>query len=225
MFAEQFADALFELGKDQIQDGKAGMAEEWLGRAQDVLAAQNMEDLSGDASELNTSILHYLVKCHMMDEGEHARSKARNVLHELEATSGDGLAVSILKLDLLKVEPDTSPEEFSDILLKIIRTMTITDEVFKTILHYTHDLRRLSPILAHIALKVLLMERLLDLDRPDWLDRVIVTMIWNSTTCPDTSDQECFSKLKSALDLLIGQMPTTVCVSATHASQMVSQTS
>ncbi len=55
--AESFADLLFEIGKDQLENKQYELAVRWLERSYDVLLEQDLERLSSDAGELRISII------------------------------------------------------------------------------------------------------------------------------------------------------------------------
>jgi hypothetical protein len=61
--AEEFADALFEIGKDLFTKTQFEVAVRWLERAHDVLGEQELERLSDDAGELRLSIMQLLSEC------------------------------------------------------------------------------------------------------------------------------------------------------------------
>lgn len=56
--AENLADLLYEIGKDNLTKRAYELAIKWLERAYDVLGEQDMEMLSPEAGELRLSTMH-----------------------------------------------------------------------------------------------------------------------------------------------------------------------
>jgi len=57
---ESLADLLYEIGKDLWQKRDYQSAVQWLKRAHDALATQDLGGMSPDATDLRCSIMHYL---------------------------------------------------------------------------------------------------------------------------------------------------------------------
>ena len=216
---ESLADLLYEIGEDQAAKSSHVEAVRWLERAQDVLASRAPEDLSTDGRELRITILHRLVRGLMRLPGHDARRKALNITADLDTSDGDRLAVLVLKLDLFATDLSVPTEDFCDILLRIVRIVHVTESTFKTILHYVHSLRPRSSHLTHVVLEAFLLERLLSGQRAEWVEKVLVTAIWNLTTTADVGDH--VATLQHLLDALRDQGGVSIGPSATHAAQMV----
>lgn len=58
--AQEFADTLYEIGKDLFAKKQYETAVRWLGRAYDVLSEQEQELLSDNAIELRLAIMQLL---------------------------------------------------------------------------------------------------------------------------------------------------------------------
>ena len=218
--AENLADLLLEIGKDQMEKLLYSDAITWLEKAYDILLGQTIEALSSNAKDLQISVMHRMVKALMGLRGEDSRAKAWNIVRNMETESGDKLAVLLLRLDLYTVDSTSSPQDFCDTLQKIVRTVHLTDSNLKTALHHVHNLRHRSPAMAHTVLASLLTERLVDAGEPKWLERVLVTTIWNITTSPDPVNE--LGLLGELLDTLGNKFNKVINPSATHAIQIVS---
>ena len=216
---ESLADLLFEIGKDHTVKANHVEAVQWLERARDVLASQALEDLSNDGRELRIAILHLLIRGLMRLPGTDAKKKAWNIIADLDTSDSDRLAVLILKLDLFATDPSVPTEGLCDILLRIIRIVHVTESTFKTILHYVHNLRPRSSHLTHVILEAFLLERLLNAERAEWAEKVLVTAVWNLTTTADLADY--ITTLQRLFDALRNQGKVSISPSATHAAQMV----
>ncbi|MCJ1382311.1 hypothetical protein MMC17_005424 [Xylographa soralifera] len=219
ILTEKLADLLFEIGKGQNGKAAYGTAAQWLERAYDVLRLRSEEELSSDAGDLQTAILHTMARALMKAPEDETRERAWNIAHDLDAGSSDKLAVLLLKLDILDTNAEIDPQDYCDLLLRIIRTIHVTESTFRTTLHYIHKLRSQSSTLAHVVLEKLLLERLPVTEKPEWVERLLVTIIWNLTT--STSNEGIQDSLKQMLDVLPAQFPNSIGASATHASQTV----
>ena len=217
--AEELADTLFEIGSSQVRESKWAEATTWLEKAHDVLAGQKLEALSGDAGELQISIMHSTARAFMNQEDPGSRTKAWSILRELEIECGGRLAVLLLKLDMLANAHDTSAQDYCDVVQRIIRTVHLTDSNIKTIIHHIHQLRSRSPPMAYAVLMTLLSERLLGADEQRWVEKALVTIIWNCTTSSEFPN--ILSSLAGLLDKLTASFNGVLSPSATHAAQIV----
>lgn len=218
--AENLADLLFEIGCAQWRKLAYATAVQWLEKARDVLIGQKLEALSSDGGELQISIMHFLVRALTKLSGEDNRSKAWNIVSELEIDSANRLAVLLLKLDLYAVDSLSSAQHYCTILQRISRTVHLTESNLKTILHHVHKLRLRNPRMAHMSLETLLLERLIDAKETNWMEKVLITMIWNFTTSVAIADG--LELLRSVLDVLFSNSGKAISPSATHAAQIVS---
>lgn len=217
--AESLADLFFEIGSDQWKKSLYTETVRWLEKAYDVLVAQSLEALSSDAGELQVSIMHLLVRALIKLPGEGNWSKAWNLVGQLEIDSGNRLAVLLLKLDLYAINPSASAQDYCGVLQRISRTVHLTDSNLKTTIHHVHNLRLRDTRMAHVTLETLLLERLIDAGEPVWMERTLVTMIWNCTTSTELTDG--LDLLRSVLDTLFANTGRAIQPSATHASQIV----
>lgn len=217
--AEELADTLFEIGNSQVAESKWSDAIPWLEKAHDILAGQSLEVLSSDAGELQISIMHSMARALVNQRDHGSRTKAWNIIRELEIECGDRLAVLLLKLEGLALDGDASVHDYCDVLQRIVRTVHLTDTNVKTIIHHVHELRSRSPPMAHTVLKTLLMERLLGAEEQKWVEKVLVTIIWNSTT--SAGFLNTLNPLAELFDILEATPTSILSPSATHAAQIV----
>lgn len=184
-----------------------------------MLSNQSLEALSSDAGELQVSIMHTMARALLNLEADDGRAKSWNIIQELDIECGDRLAVLLLKLDHFAIDPAHSPQDYSDVLQKILRTIHLTDTNVKTILHHVHKLRTRSPPMAHTVLVSFLSERLLGAEQPKWLEKALVTIIWNCTT--STRSLDILSSLGELFDNLAAASSIPPSPSATHAAQLL----
>ncbi len=217
--AERLADLFFEIGSDQAKKSQDSEALRWLEKAHDVLTPQSLEQLSIDAGDLLLSIMHGMIKALMKMGGEGNNIRAWNIVGELEVMFGDRLAVLLLKLELYDTDPTSPPHEYCDVLHKIVRSVHLTDSNVKTILHQVHKLRLRNARLAHALLSTLITERLLGAEETVWLEKALVTVIWNCTTSTDLID--ALELLNSVIDTVADNSSRPMSPSATHAAHIV----
>jgi len=219
VLTENLADLLLEIGRDCSSKALHEVAAQWLERAYDVLMSRGLEELSSDAGDLQTAIMHALARALMKMPEDEARSKAWNIVNDLDSGPSDRLSVLILKLDLFKNEPGAETREYCNILLRIIRMIHVAETTFKTVLHYIHKLRSQSPTLTHTALDEFLLKRLVGVEKPEWLEKVLVTIVWNITASTNIAAETAL--LKQTLDSLSAQSSHLIGPSATHAAQIL----
>ena len=217
--AENLADLFFEIGMDQTGKSHPAEAIKWLTKAYDAIVGQDLDELSSDAPELQVSIMHSMVKALMSLSGEENIAQAWNLVQELDIGYGDRLAVLLLKLDLYALDPAFPPQEYCDVLQKIVRTVHLTNTNVKTVLHHIHKLRARNARMAHTVLVFLAMERLLGAEDFEWLEKTLITIIWNCTTSAEFED--AFDLLTGFLDTLHAEIGKAISPSATHAAQIV----
>ncbi|MCJ1388414.1 hypothetical protein MMC18_001261 [Xylographa bjoerkii] len=217
VLTENLADLLFEIGKEQNEKTLYGISVQWLERAHDILRSKGLEELSNDAGDLRNAILHTMARALMKAPEDETKEKAWNIANDLDAGHSDKLAVLLLKLDILDTNAEVDPQYYCDHLLRIVRTIHVTDSTFRTTLHYVHKLKSRSSTLAHVVLEKFLLERLPGTEKPEWVEILLVTIIWNLTTSTDIEGDQ--NLLKQILDLLPGQFPNLIGASATHAAQ------
>ncbi|KAL8799678.1 MAG: hypothetical protein Q9182_005717 [Xanthomendoza sp. 2 TL-2023] len=217
--AEQLADVLFEIGRDQARKQLDKSALQWLDRAYDTLARQDPEELTFDATEVRCCILHSTFHVLLKDRCEENVSRAWDIIHELEGATKNVVVVWLLKLELHSMDQFATHDQY-DILIQIVRQIHISDANIKTILHHVHQLRRHSPRLAHTVLVTFLTERLLAMEEIAWVEKTLITTVWNCTTSQDLGDTT--GALKELFDTVAAKSPSALGTSATHAAQIAS---
>lgn len=218
--AEELADILFEIGRSQNCKSQWLEVIFWLGKAHDAISGQELQALSCNAEELQIGIFHGLARAFINEGGEENRAKAWDIIHKLDVECGNRLVVLLLKLDAFALDSKYSPQDYCEVLQTIVRTVHLTDTNIKTILHHVHKLRGRSSAMAHTVLSMLLSQRLLGAGEPKWLEKVFVTIIWNSAVSTDLSD--VLQLLAELLDTLASGSVHALSPSATHAAQIVS---
>ena len=216
--AEELSDLLFEIGKDLIKKLQWVDASSWLEAAYDVLAAQNPECSSIDAGELRVGIVYSMVKSLAHQDSVDSREKAWNIVRELSIEQGDKLIVQLLKLDLLASDPSPSAEDYRDTLSKIAGSVHLTDSNVSTMLHHIHKLKTWDSTMAHAVLFNFLADRLIGGEHEVWLEKTLITIVWNCTTSVDFPT--VLATLRNTFDVATDPI-RTISPSATHAAQVL----
>ena len=191
----------------------------WLEKAHDLLSTQSLETMETDAKELYIDIMHCLGRALLNLGDDECRATSWNIILKLELECGDRLTVLLLRLDHIASDPASSSQDYFELLLRIARTVQLTDNNVKIILHHVHRLASKESHWAHTVLKVFLTERLLGMDQPKWVEKVLVTMIWNCATIAAT--QELMCSLEESFDTLTTRSCLALSPSATHAGQIL----
>lgn len=216
--AEQLADTLFEIGRDQAKKQQYQSALHWLERAHDVFVLHDPGDQSTDARALKNSIRHCLVHTSVKIGGEENIVRAWNIIHELENEEENTVAVLLLKLRVLTSNP-SGAQDYCDVLLQVVRQIHLSDVNVKTILHHVHEIKRRSAHLAHSVLTTFISERLLVMDEMSWIETTVITLVWNCTTSTDLGDMT--DQLDGLLTKVAAGSNSAFGASATHAAQIV----
>ena len=216
------ADILFEIGAKLIVKKDYTGAVHWLSNAHDLLAGPVTEISSNNAQELRSTIMQYLVRALSYLPGEQARRRAWIIADELAISRGSGISGHLVRLDLYELSPEATPQDYCDALLRLIQAIDhLTESAVNIVLQRTHKLRSRSPELAQTALTAFLIERLVDAET-QWIERVLVTAIWNLTMSLDSSNDVSEPvKLQGVMDALSTGHIQTIGPLATHACQMV----
>ncbi|KAL8738134.1 MAG: hypothetical protein Q9181_001040 [Wetmoreana brouardii] len=161
--------------------------------------------------------MHNIVRILLKEPSEETTRKAWNIIHDLEGEIKNPLAVSLLKLELLAVD-QAATQDYHEALVQVVRQVHLSDMNVRTVLHHVHELRRRSARLAHSVLVELLTERLLAMDETAWVEKTLVTLIWNCTAPTDLVD--AMDTLEELLDTIAVRSVSAIGTSATHAAQI-----
>ncbi|KAL9596158.1 MAG: hypothetical protein Q9219_005978 [cf. Caloplaca sp. 3 TL-2023] len=215
---EELTDVMFEIGRDQTAKKSYGSAIRWLEGARANLISPNPDCLGTDAGVLRSCIAHTLVHALLGQRCEESNRRAWVIIQELANEAENTLAVLLLKLQVLTIN-ENSTQDYFDVLVQIIRQIHLSDINLKTILHHIHKIRVRSTHLAHTALTVLLSDQLLATGETAWLEKTLITILWNGTTSTELEDFT--DQLEELLDQITAKSNFTLSTSATHAAQIL----
>ncbi|KAF4535794.1 Tetratricopeptide-like helical protein [Lasiodiplodia theobromae] len=214
---DMLTDTLFEIGRDLFRKGQYEDAVKWLDRAYDIIGEQNVEELDHDAVELRLAILNFLVRACLKVNTAESQDKARGIVDLLELDHGDKMVVHLLKLDVISADQELDVEQYYNVVVRMIRSIVLTDTNFKTIMHHAHIIKGKSPELACKALDKLLHDKLFQHENPQWIEKVTVTQIWILANSGDDQPSEFLTDLLN----IVLQNSRPFDAPATHASQTI----
>lgn len=217
---EELADTVFEIGRGLWQERKYEVAVKWLERALDVLSSQEVQDLSMDAAALRLSILQTLFKALLAQKTDEMKRRALDYLNLMEQDYPDKLVVLLLRLDLMLTEENADGEQYYSIIVRMVRSTSLTPVNLKTILFHVHKLKASRADLACTVVDELLRQRLLaEADKEEWTEKVLVTRVW--LVCDPAGPQEIDSleELTELFEAVYRAMRQPVSVAATHSVQ------
>ncbi|KFZ02357.1 hypothetical protein V500_00246 [Pseudogymnoascus sp. VKM F-4518 (FW-2643)] len=219
--AESRADLLYEMGKDFFKKKQYELADKWLGRASSIITAQEIDKLSTDATNLQTSIIQARVQALLAIEREDALDMANSLINNLENEVGDRLIVLLLKLEVLSapVSQTFDCNAYGDVIYRMIRTVLMTEGNFKLIMHHIRKLNDKGPSLACNMLDSFLQSRLFEAGNEEWIEKALVNRIWISTNSRDSP--EVLKSVGEILKVVGSNMSNPLSASATHAAQIL----
>lgn len=220
--AENLADVLYEMGKEQLGGQQFELAVKWLERAYDILMSQELVTLSSDANELRISVIQCSVKALLRLQRQDASEKAQSLVNLLESEIGDKLVVLLLKLELFlsSTAEVFDSDGYGAVLHRMIGTVTLTEPTFKLLMHHIRKLHDKSPSLACRILDELMRSRLFEDEREPWVDSVLVNRIWMATNQRDSSDVR--ASVREGLSVFQSNLEKPISASATFAVHTVS---
>ncbi|KAL9131193.1 MAG: hypothetical protein Q9217_000795 [Psora testacea] len=217
--AEQLADVTYEIGKDQLKQELYTEAIFWFDRACGALSGSDIGAMSCAARDLKVSTMHNMIRALMHLQGDDNRIRAWNFLRDLEFEHGERLAVLLLKLELHATESGPSPQEYSRVLRKIVDTVHLTESNIKTILYHIHRLRSWSPTMTHSVLIYFISEKLLGAEQRAWVEKTLITTVWNCTSSPDIPG--LFDSLAQLFRAIASELGHALSTSTAHAAQIL----
>jgi len=188
-YAERLSDVLYEIGKAMNARSDFPMAIKWLGRANDVINGQDLEDISREGVELRLAILQALVTALLGTGTQEGLNQAGKYVDCIEAEVGRKPVVSLLRLELLQKTPAEvfDSDTYGDILRRMIRDFTHTEAGFKLIIHHIRKLHDKSPTIGSAVLDDFILA-LTKAENDSWMEKAVITRMWMITSQRDTLD-------------------------------------
>jgi hypothetical protein len=220
--AEGLADVLYEMGKDLLHKQQYQLAVKWLDRSYEVLNGHELDRLSIDAGELRTSVTQTLVKALLYLKDSESVERAKSLVSLLESVLGDRLVVLLLKLEILSTSSAENFDsiQYSDVLYRITRSMTLSDVNFKLFMFHVRKLSSQSSSLACKALDDLLELRILKEERGEYMEKVLITRLW--ITLNQRESPEALNSLHELFSSIVNKTKKPISSAATHGAHTVS---
>jgi hypothetical protein len=214
--SEEFADAFYEIGKGEHDRQQFESAARWLERSMDIFGEQDVSQLSEYAPDLKLSAMHLFTKSLIAIGTPESRSKATNILELMDKEYGDKMLVSLLKLESFATESHPDGNIYHGVLLRLIRSIYLTKDNFKTIMHHLHKLRRINQDIACKCLDEFLEIRLFQTGTMEFIERVTLMRIWITTS---SNTNITLDELEAFLENIAGNVSAPFSTSATFAAQ------
>lgn len=220
--AISLADTVFEMGKEMLGQKQYGMAVKWLDRSYEVLTNQELEKFGRDENELRLSIMQTLIKALLALQNQEALDKAQNLAQLLESEVGDKLVVLLLKMEILSATNNEvfDSNAYRDVLWRITQTAVLSDPNFKLIMHHIRKLHSKSPSLAINLIDDFFRTRVLQHERDDWIEKVLITRIWMVTSQREGLD--VIASVGDVVKIATSNIEKPLSAIAAHAAQTVS---
>lgn len=178
--AEMIASILQSIGAGFVQKKDCNMAIKWLGRAQEVITSQYIEDLSADGLELWLAIYQGLFQVYSEQGTSEALKEAENIVTMVENQLGDRPIVLHWRLDLLSKAPkeELHDSAYASILRRLIKAFDDSEATLHYIMHHITALWENSKKLSIALLDELLLQRVIPSGIQNHIAKALIRRIW-----------------------------------------------
>lgn len=213
----RLADLQYEIGKDFLRKREWQGAVTWLERSCNGLDSIDPSRLSDDAMELRISAIHDFAKALLSRKDESSTNRAADLVAVLGSESGNKMAVSMLKLELLSMRNPVPADEYQRVVVAMVNSVVLTYSNFKTIMHHIQKLKGWDATLASRTLDSFLRNRLYAENSTVYLEKTLVTRVWISTS--QATSLEEVQSLAATVNEIHDATRRTLNADATHAAQ------
>ncbi|GAP85521.1 putative SPO22-domain-containing protein [Rosellinia necatrix] len=205
--AEKLTDALFEIGRDLMQQKNFILAAKWLERAYEFINAQEISRLSRDAIELRLAISQALIQVYLDIGSPEFITRAKNHIAYVESELGDKLIVLLFRAEVLLRSPAEifDSKAYADTLRRIIRTVDMSEASFKLIIHHIRKLDEKDQSAASSVLDDFMVTCIVTSGQDQWIDRAIILRT-DMTTRDGSPDS--MKGLEAMLDIVLSSTGT-----------------
>ncbi|TLD33674.1 hypothetical protein PspLS_00923 [Pyricularia sp. CBS 133598] len=192
--AENLVEVLFEIGSLLMAKKDFTMAVKWLGRSNDIITNQSIDQLTEDGIKLRFAVSQAHIAALLGVETVESFEKARSLVTYIETEVGSQPFVHILKLELLSKSPAETfdCEAYSNILREMIKSFNYVESTFIALRKHIAKLRDKSPSL---GMKILdgfvtfLHDAGFEKDETlDWYEKLVVLRVKMTTQCHEYPD-------------------------------------
>lgn len=180
-YAERLGDLVYEIGKWLLTQHEYPLALKWLERANTLINAQSLEQLSREGVELRMAIMQAQVSAFLGIGTPDGLEKAKNLVDYVESEVGNTkLVVSLLKLELLQKTPAEvfDDDAYSEVLRRMIRNFNPSESGFKLIVHHIRKLHDKSPGAGCAVMDDFIIHLRNAEAKPDWMEKVVIQRMW-----------------------------------------------
>jgi len=180
-YAERLGDLVYEIGKWSLTQHEYPLAVKWLERANVIINAHNLEQLSREGVELRMAIMQAQVGAFLGIGTPDGLEKAKNLVDYVESEVGSSkLVVSLLKLELLQKTPAEvfDDDAYSEVLRRMIRNFNSSDSGFKLIVHHIRKLHDKSPGAGCAVMDEFILHPGNMEQKPEWMEKVVIQRMW-----------------------------------------------
>lgn len=214
--AQKYADLAYEIGRAELKHKRFSSAVDWLNRSCQTCDDIEASQLGYDDGELRLCAMHDLGTALLGCGDYEAQQKAENLVNRLEAETGSKLATLLLKLELLAKRSPVSSSDYAATVTKLITSVILTDDTFKTILYHIQKLRDLNVPIAITTIEHFIRIRLFEAGNLAWLEKTLVMRLWLCTV--SNQDDMLLSKTLHLLNDLHNASVPVFGADATHAA-------
>lgn len=127
------------------------------------------------------------------------------------------MAVSMLRLSVISAQEQVPADEFQSVLLRMIRSVILTESTFKTIMNQIQKLKKFNHRLACQTLEDFLSGRLSEARNQVWTEKAVITYVWIEASHDQSLEQ--LDRLGELLDEVLQSAGQAFGPEATHAAQ------
>ncbi|KAK0634593.1 meiosis protein SPO22/ZIP4 like-domain-containing protein [Bombardia bombarda] len=214
-YAEKLADVLYEIGKSLSVRSDYTMAIKWLERANTIINAQSLENLSREGIELRLAVLQALVTALLGSDTTEGLEQANKYVDYIESQVGNKLVVLLLRLELLQKTPAEvfDGDAYADIIRLMMKSFNSSDSGFKLILHHIRKLHDKCPGIGCTILDEFILSLGVS-EINDWVEKAIVTRLYVITGNHQRDSVEVIDAVYDMFSRLAGPLSALAAVAS-----------
>ena len=222
-FLNRMCSVLREIAEHNIKKEQYSHAIHWLVSTDGFLIKLCKEEGSyRRVQQLRLSLLQVLFQVPQEALDEDNKLKIIEVLANYDADHSSGIPSLMMKLEAFDRGLKSDVQEYFDTLMTLIRKAHITEPILNTIMYYMYKLRSKRADLTNKGLSALLRDRVIDTGRKDWIEKVLVLLVWSYVSA-NQQPLQGGKVLANILGRIMEETKCSVSVAASRACQLVSK--
>ncbi|QBZ60950.1 hypothetical protein PoMZ_07895 [Pyricularia oryzae] len=191
---ENLVEVLFDIGCLLMAKKDFVMAVKWLGRSNDIITNQSIDQLTEDGIKLRFAVFQTHIAALLGVDTAESFEKARSLVSYMETEVGSQPFVHILKLELLNKSPAEAfdCEAYSSVLGKMIRSFNYVESTFSALRKHIAKLRDKSPSLGMKLLDEFVTclsdSGFVKDETVDWYEKLVVLRVKMTTQSHESPD-------------------------------------